>query len=142
MNVRNCKRCGRVYLYNGSPICPQCQKEEEEDFKKVKDYLYDHPGASLPEVAKATGVSPDKILRFLKEERLEIIGESNIVLECERCGKSIKTGRLCEDCKNEVGNKFLSYIDNNKPVKKDEPIKDKKESGYKYLTRDFKDEKK
>lgn len=140
MNVRNCKKCGRLFVWTGVPICPQCQKEEEEDFKKVKDYLYEYPGATLPQVSQATGVSPEKILRFLKEERLEIVGESNIVLECERCGKAIKTGRLCDECKKEVGSKFISYIDyyDKKEEEKKENTK-RKEMGYKYLSRDFDD---
>ncbi|ADQ41183.1 Flagellar operon protein YvyF [Caldicellulosiruptor acetigenus I77R1B] len=143
MDVRNCRRCGKIYLYDGSPICPQCRKEEEEDFKKVKEYLYDHPGATLPEVSNATGVSPEKILRFLKEERLEIVGESNIILECERCGKAIKTGRLCDECKKEVGTRFLSYLDDKKlqeSKKKNEEFAKRKEAGYRYLSKDLKED--
>jgi len=142
MNVRNCRRCGKIYHYDGSPICPQCRKEEEEDFKRVKDYLYEHPGATLPEVANATKVSPEKILRFLKEERLEIVGESNIILECERCGKAIKTGRLCDECKKEVGSRFLSYIDekNLSETKKKNDEAANKRGGYRYLSKEFKDD--
>ncbi len=102
-DIRNCRRCGRIYNYiGGPPICQDCKNADEEVFKKVKDYLYDNPGATLSQVAIELEVSVEKIKMFLKEGRLEIMDDSNIVLECERCGKSIKTGRFCKDCQSEV----------------------------------------
>ncbi|ACL74479.1 MerR family transcriptional regulator [Ruminiclostridium cellulolyticum] len=102
-DLRNCRRCGRMYNFiGGAPICQDCKNADEEVFKKVKDYLYDNPGATLSQVAMELDVSVEKIKMFLKEGRLEITDESNIILECERCGKSIKTGRFCRECQNEV----------------------------------------
>ncbi|HEX2924830.1 MAG TPA: MerR family transcriptional regulator [Ruminiclostridium sp.] len=102
-DLRNCRRCGRMYNYiGGPPICQDCKNADEEVFKKVKDYLYDNPGATLSQVAIELEVSVEKIKMFLKEGRLEITEDSNIVLECERCGKSIRTGRFCRECQNEV----------------------------------------
>jgi flagellar operon protein (TIGR03826 family) len=102
-DLRNCRRCGRMYNYlGGPPICIDCKNADEEVFKKVKDYLYDNPGATLSQVAMDLDVSVEKIKMFLKEGRLEITDDSNIVLECERCGKSIKTGRFCKECQNQV----------------------------------------
>lgn len=103
MELRNCARCGKLFLYRGSPYCPECQKLDEEDFAKVKDYLYENPGASVMEVSEATQVSPDKVLRYLKEGRLELTSEQDsILLRCERCGKPIRTGRYCEACIAEI----------------------------------------
>ena len=104
-DLRNCRRCGKMYNYiGGPPICIDCKNADEEIFKKVKEYLYDRPGATLSQVATDLDVSVEKIKMFLKDGRLEITDASNIVLECERCGKSIKTGRLCKECQNEVTN--------------------------------------
>jgi hypothetical protein len=61
----------------------------------------------MPEVSQETGVSVEKIMRFLREERLEIKSEnSNLLLECERCGRSIKSGRFCENCKGAINKDF------------------------------------
>lgn len=98
--LRNCPRCGKLFSYFGRPICNRCIDEEEEEFKIVKEYIYNNPGATVFEVADATEVSVDKILRFLKEERLEITSDNvNLILECESCGRPIKTGKYCEQCK-------------------------------------------
>jgi flagellar operon protein (TIGR03826 family) len=102
-DVRNCKKCGKVFTYLGGldRICGECKKKDEEDFKKVKEYLYDNPRASLTEVSDQLQVSVQKITKFLKDGRLEIVGdEANMVLQCESCGKSIRSGRYCDLCQN------------------------------------------
>jgi flagellar operon protein (TIGR03826 family) len=103
-DVRNCRKCGKIFNYlGGNPICPVCKQLDEDDFKRVKEYLYDNPGSSMLEVSKALDVSVEKIKRFLKEGRLEIIGDDgNLILECESCGKSIKSGRFCVECEKNL----------------------------------------
>ncbi|MGI6776726.1 MAG: MerR family transcriptional regulator [Acetivibrionales bacterium] len=107
-DVRNCRKCGKIFNYlGGVPICPVCKQEDEEDFKRVKQYLYDNPGASMSQISTELDISVEKIKRYLKEGRLEIIGEeSNLVLECESCGKSIRTGRFCAECERELARGF------------------------------------
>lgn len=105
--IRNCPRCGKIFTYISRPICNNCMELEENEFKVVKEYIYDNPGASISEVAHETGVSVEKIMRFLREERLEISSEnSNLMLECERCGRAIKSGRFCENCKVQMNKDF------------------------------------
>lgn len=105
--IRNCPRCGKIFSYTGRPICNRCIETEENEFKIVKEYIYDHPGATIPEVSQETEVSVEKIMRFLREERLEIKSEnSNLVLECERCGRAISSGRFCENCKGQISKDF------------------------------------
>lgn len=107
-DLRNCRRCGKMYNYlSGPPICIDCKNADEEIFKKVKEYLYDKPGSTLSQVATDLDVSVEKIKMFLKEGRLEITDDSNIILECERCGKSVKTGRFCKECQHEVNTDIL-----------------------------------
>lgn len=103
-DVRNCRKCGRIYNYiGGAPICPQCRESEEEDFKRVKNYLYENPGASITQVSTELEISIELIRRFLKDGRLEITNDDgNMILECENCGKSIKSGRYCPECERNL----------------------------------------
>ena len=103
MDMRNCRSCGKIFAYIGRPVCPTCHKKDEEDFKKVKEYMYDNPGASVVQISNDLEISVRKIKTYLREGRLEIIGdEGNMLLECEKCGKSIKTGRFCQECSEEI----------------------------------------
>lgn len=110
MDLRNCIKCGRVFSYKGSEACSRCGENEEESFKKVKEYLYDNPGATVQEVSDETEVSEKLILKFLRDNRIEIRDEHNCFLDCERCGVSIKSGRFCDECAAELKKEFQSVI--------------------------------
>lgn len=105
--IRNCPRCGKIFTYIGRPICATCIETEESEFKIVKEYIYDHPGATISEVSHETDVTVEKIMRFLREERLEIKSENNnLLLECERCGRPITSGRFCDNCRGQINKEF------------------------------------
>ena len=114
MELRNCKKCGRAYAFAGIDVCTRCATDDESDFRKVKEYLYDHPGSTVTEVSDETGVSERKILRYLRESRIEIREDNNCLLHCERCDKSIRSGRFCDECAAALKREFNSVL---KPAK-------------------------
>lgn len=118
MELRNCSKCGRVFAYNGIDVCSRCISNDEDDFKRVKEYLYDNPGATVSEVSEATRVTEKQILRYLRENRIEIREENNYLLDCERCGKSIRSGRFCDECIVEMHREFTAVTKPKKPEKK------------------------
>jgi flagellar operon protein (TIGR03826 family) len=105
MDVRNCKRCGKIYNYTGSAVCGNCLRQEQEDFEKIREYLFRNPNSSTAEVSEATGVELKVISRFLKEGRIEadyIKMSDGSELTCEKCGKPVQSGRFCEGCVKEM----------------------------------------
>lgn len=82
-------------------VCPVCAPLDEEDFRKIKEFLMVYPGASSYEVMRHTGVSLKQIKRYLREERLEIVGDNKGFLRCELCGKPLNSGRFCDNCYRE-----------------------------------------
>ena len=103
MNVRNCRKCGRIFNYvAGPPICPACREAEEEKFQEVKEYIRENPSQGVTEVAAATDVSPKQIRRWIREERLSFSEESGVGIDCESCGAMIRSGRLCQKCKEKL----------------------------------------
>lgn len=110
MEVRNCKSCGRLFNYIGAtPLCPNCVKKLDEVYAKVKEYIYDNPGASINEVAEANEVSVNQIKKWVREEKLSFTEDSPVGLECEGCGKMIKTGRFCKECKLKTQKELESF---------------------------------
>lgn len=123
MEVRNCKECGKMFNFmEGAPLCPSCKKKLEDKFEIVKEYVYDNPRASINEVAEENEVSVAQIKRWIREERLAFSDDSPIGVECEKCGKTIKTGKYCKECKREMGNAFDNIY--KKPVVQ-QPVKKK-----------------
>lgn len=97
--LRNCLGCDRLFVYVGSNLCPKCIAKEEDEFTLVRRWVRDHPGASIIETAEATGISQEKILRFLRDGRLISRGlKASSAFQCERCGILINEGRLCREC--------------------------------------------
>lgn len=113
MDIRNCKRCGKVFNSMGSAVCVECTQREQEDFQKVREYLFDHPNSTTLEVTKATGVDPKVISRLLKEGRLladNIQVTDGEELRCEKCGQTIFKGRFCEKCVGEMKTEFQKAV--------------------------------
>ena len=96
MNVRNCRRCGKLFNYvSGAPICMQCREAMVQKFQEVKKYIQDNVHSTIPEVAEACDVSQQQIYQWLREERLELAEGTGMALFCENCGAAIQTGRFC-----------------------------------------------
>ncbi len=119
MDVRNCRGCGRLYNYIGGSyrnLCPDCIKRLEEKFAEVKQYIEDNRTAMINEVSAECDVSVKQIEQWVREERLCFADDSPIGLDCEVCGKTIKTGRFCDSCRgtmiNQFGNMYAAPVDN------------------------------
>ncbi len=107
MEVKTCKMCKRLFNYlAGPPICPGCKNKLDEKFVQVKEYVRENPHAGITEVAEANEVPASQIRRWIREERLSFSDESGVGLDCESCGKIIKSGRLCEECKSKLLGNF------------------------------------
>lgn len=116
MNVRTCRKCGRLFNYiTGYQICPACKEALETKFQEVKEYVREHRGVGINEVAEACDVEPNMIRQWLREERLELAEDSGIMLACESCGGLIRSGRYCDKCKNNLVNGFNSVLQGRKP---------------------------
>lgn len=110
MDVRNCKKCNKLFNYIGKPICPSCEKLLEDKFQEVKQYVKEHKEAPITVVAEENDVSVNQIKRWVREERLSFSDESLVGLECESCGALIKTGRFCDKCKMNMQNTLSSVM--------------------------------
>ena len=127
MEVRNCKLCGRLFNYiGGVPVCAACKEELEKKYVQVKEYVRDNRSATMYEISEANDVTIQQINQWVREERLVFTDDSPIGIDCEGCGRSIKTGRFCDNCKNtmakDMGNAFR-----NTPNKENDAIKAAKE---------------
>ena len=105
MNVRNCRKCGRMFNYiTGMPICPACKEVMEVKFQEVKEYIREHKGAGINEVASECNVETQQITQWLREDRLELAEDSAIMINCEGCGSPIRSGKYCDRCRANMTN--------------------------------------
>ena len=119
MNVKNCRNCGRIFNYVSGPfLCPACREKMEVKFQEVKEYIREHKGAGMQEVAEACEVDISQIRQWLREDRLEVTEDSPIQLACEGCGAFIRSGRYCENCKKGTASGFQGVLNENKEIQR------------------------
>lgn len=100
MDVKNCRKCRRLFNYlSGPQICPACREKLEEQFQQVKKYLIEHCNVGIKEVVEDCDVEEQQVRQWIREERLEFSKGIDVGIVCENCGTPISTGRFCEKCK-------------------------------------------
>lgn len=130
MDVRTCRKCGRLFNYLfGTNLCPACKNSLEKDYERTRDYIRDNPGASIKAVADECEVTIAQIEQWVRDGRLEFSRISGVVFTCESCGKQISSGKYCEACTNGLIEGLSGAI--NKPKADEKPKKEKKDSGNK-----------
>ena len=96
--LKNCPRCGALFMDMGQKMCPECIRAEQEMEDKAADYVREHPDAHVKEIAKETGVKESIIMRMVRQGRFMSSSGVKISYPCEHCGKPIYNGRLCDAC--------------------------------------------
>ncbi|MBN2794387.1 MAG: MerR family transcriptional regulator [Clostridia bacterium] len=105
-DVRTCSICGKEFDADSiKSLCYDCRKVDRHLFGIIRDFLYDNPGASVNDVVEHTGVTSSVVLKYLREGRLETVGEIKL-LNCEICGKPISYGTKCTDCQHKMDHSF------------------------------------
>ncbi len=124
MEVKVCKNCRRLFKYiYGPELCPDCAgrrsdtdqeapkgekksilkplvMEEEKKLDQVKEYILSHPRATVAQIAEANEVSANRLLDWVREERLEFSDDSEYAwFRCASCGTKIKSGVYCFRCR-------------------------------------------
>ena len=136
MEVKSCRRCRALFHHVVGPtLCEKCKRKDEDDFQKVKDYLYDNPGASMTQVCTDVDVTVRQVQQYLRDGRLTVAKDSPLGIECERCKVRISTGRYCEECTAAMTNQFSATT---KGMKKDQADKAKLQAGarMRYLNKE------
>ena len=120
LNVRNCRKCGKIFNYvSGAPICPMCKDALEKKFMEVKEYIRENSNCTVQDVVEHCEVEQQQIHQWIREERLELKGGTSGVF-CEKCGTPIHIGRFCEKCKAEMANTFSLKLEFDVLIKFDE----------------------
>lgn len=118
-DLRNCRGCGRPFVSLGQAYCTECLERDEEEFEKVRRYVKEHPGATIEETAEQTQVKKERILEFLRQDRLEFDAEGIPELSCSGCGAPIRSGSYCASCKAQLEQEVNRLISRNEPGKAD-----------------------
>lgn len=116
--LANCPKCNGLFVKTQlRTVCNNCYKEEEQAYEKVYKFLKkrENRKAELDVVVEKTGVSKDVILKFIRQGRILLSNFPNLGYPCEKCGKTIREERLCQECKADI-HKQLDQMDQEKVI--------------------------
>lgn len=103
MNLDNCPRCGKLYAKNFKNLCSDCIRDIEAEYAKCKTYLREHKGTHMQQLSDATGVSVRQITKFIREGRISIENNPEMMYPCEVCGVTmLREGNMCESCRTRL----------------------------------------
>ncbi|MDE3840156.1 hypothetical protein C0966_12450 [Bacillus methanolicus] len=103
--LANCPKCGEIFVKTQfRDICQKCWKEEEKAFEIVYQFIRkrENRAATIQQVVEATGVEEELIFKFIRTGRLILTQFPNLGYPCDKCGKIIREGKLCETCTEEL----------------------------------------
>ncbi|RIV15051.1 TIGR03826 family flagellar region protein [Priestia flexa] len=110
--LTNCLRCGSLFVQSGARnICPSCYQEEEGQYERVVTFLRkrENRTATMYEVVKKTNVPDLRIQQFIQQGRLLIAKFPNLGYPCLECGQSIREGKLCHNCAQQLKNDLAKH---------------------------------
>ncbi|MBY0403843.1 MAG: hypothetical protein K2X66_08080 [Cyanobacteria bacterium] len=103
--------CKQLFFGNADAfLCPICERiaqkaraESDDDaYWRIKNFLNEHPHATIDEIHVYTKVSIYKIKKFLEEGKFQLV----LLPKCTLCGKALTNGRygqsICLDCSNSL----------------------------------------
>ncbi|EWG11482.1 TIGR03826 family flagellar region protein [Cytobacillus firmus] len=103
--LSNCPKCDSIFVKTQfRDVCQDCWKEEEKDFETVYQFIRkrENRTATMIQVVEATGIEEDLILKFIRSGKLKLAQFPNLGYPCEKCGVSIREGKICKSCAGEL----------------------------------------
>lgn len=96
-----CEDCGGelIMVSRGTYKCKKCGKYCYDTYQTIRNFLDENGPSQITTIARETGIPRKTIEYFLWDDRLEVPLGSPFRLKCEKCGTTIRSGHLCEACK-------------------------------------------
>jgi hypothetical protein len=90
-----CPVCGRL----SRGVCAACVREEAVQLGRLRALLAERGPLSAEEISRETGVPVERVLRWLREGRLQPVPGA---LRCRGCGRPVHAGDLCGLCRADM----------------------------------------
>ncbi|MFL8936255.1 TIGR03826 family flagellar region protein [Rossellomorea oryzaecorticis] len=131
--ITNCPRCNALFMKNKfRDVCEKCYKEDEKMYETVYQFLRkrENRAATMETIMEKTGVEEELLYKWVKKGRIQTKLFPNLGYPCDKCGKIINNGKLCQGCADSLKRDLQQFEANNEWKEK------MKEQRTYYTTRD------
>jgi flagellar operon protein (TIGR03826 family) len=119
--IMNCPRCNALFMKNKfRDVCDRCFKEDEKMYDTVYQFLKkrENRAATMETVIAHTGVEEELLYKWVKKGRIQTKMFSNLGYPCDKCGKVINSGKLCDGCAGGIKRDLMQFEANQEFKKK------------------------
>lgn len=114
----NCPECGGLTRGPAGQLCSKCLDAMDADLRIVRDYLDDHPGATLEDVSRGTGLRVDRITTLIKQGYVIASDTTALGPECQSCGAPTQGGRFCPACIARLEGEIRAVVEQRAPAQR------------------------
>ncbi len=110
--ITNCPRCNALFMKNKfRDVCENCYKEDEKMYERVYQFLKkrENRAATMETVITQTGVEEELLYKWVKKGRIQTKLFPNLGYPCDKCGKIITSGKLCQGCTDSLKKDLQQY---------------------------------
>lgn len=110
--IINCPRCNKIFIKNEfRDVCDTCYKEEEKMFDRVYEFLRkrENRAATKETVLQVTGVDENLLYKWIKKGRIQTRQFPKLGYPCDKCGKIIQSGKICEICSKNLNEELRQF---------------------------------
>ena len=99
MPLAPCARCKKLFSKVQSPVCPECDSDEQADIDKIRDLLEESPDLTTEDLAKKGEVDIAVVKRMLDKGVIAVMTGAESI-KCGRCGAPAISlaKKLCQPC--------------------------------------------
>ncbi|WP_202079368.1 TIGR03826 family flagellar region protein [Caldalkalibacillus salinus] len=129
--LANCPQCNKLFVKGVQDLCRNCIKIEDQEYRLVAEYLRSRKNrkATIYECSEDTGVTINKISKFIRQKRITLENLPNMGYPCESCGALTRAGTLCQNCHQQL-NQDIEKINRTEHKQSDTSRTDIKQTGY------------
>lgn len=100
-SIDTCHACRKLFPRVSIRLCTSCALVEEHRFALVREFVLEHDGAAVGEIATGTGVAAIEVRRFLESGRLvELAVNPHTTCTCGGVGER------CRFCRRQLSTVF------------------------------------
>ena len=109
MDIANCVRCNKVFQKSQGALCSDCLGETKGLVRHVIDFVLEHPGLMVEDVAQQCNLPLKDLEEMLFSGRLAS-ASPYIMFKCQACHKQMsarfRKGRFCPECAEQIESKM------------------------------------